>query len=206
LIGAGSENPYLKEFSQVFGHRSPYDDSFWGDRHFFSQWENRHSERLTFRHRAVENYAWAVPDERAINVIAKHSPLIEIGAGTGYWAWLLRQRGADILAYDKRGENEVVIQWTEVLKGTPTELQHHPDRTLFLCWPPYDDAMAYDCLVAYQGRCLIYVGEGAGGCTGDEAFHDELERGWEETEEYNIPQHWGMHDRLTIWRRKEKTP
>jgi hypothetical protein len=35
-------------------------------------------------------------------IIAQFSPLIEIGAGTGYWCYLLRQRGVTIWPYDNR--------------------------------------------------------------------------------------------------------
>ena len=31
----------------------------------------------------------------------EHSPLVEVGAGTGYWAALLRGRGARVFAYDR---------------------------------------------------------------------------------------------------------
>lgn len=48
----------------------------------------------------VRRYAWAVPDAAAIAALAARSPLVEIGAGTGYWARLLAAAGADIIAYD----------------------------------------------------------------------------------------------------------
>ena len=48
-----------------------------------------------------KKYAWAIPDERALQILASFSPLIEIGAGRGYWARLLRDQGVDILAFDK---------------------------------------------------------------------------------------------------------
>lgn len=48
-----------------------------------------------------KKYAWAIPDERALQILASFSPLIEIGAGRGYWARLLRDQGVNILAFDK---------------------------------------------------------------------------------------------------------
>ncbi|MGH3211304.1 MAG: hypothetical protein ACRDNO_26460 [Trebonia sp.] len=45
-------------------------------------------------------FAWAIPDEGALAVLARHGPLLECGAGTGYWAALLRARGVDVLASD----------------------------------------------------------------------------------------------------------
>ena len=35
-----------------------------------------------------------------LDVIAEHSPIVELGAGTGYWAAMLARRGADVIAYD----------------------------------------------------------------------------------------------------------
>eukprot|EP00271_Cylindrocystis_brebissonii_P019739 TRINITY_DN6186_c0_g1_i1.p1 TRINITY_DN6186_c0_g1~~TRINITY_DN6186_c0_g1_i1.p1 ORF type:complete len:542 (-),score=66.17 TRINITY_DN6186_c0_g1_i1:227-1852(-) len=49
-------------------------------------------------------YSWAVPTEEALAAIAAAAPngLVEMGAGTGYWAMLLRQRGVAVAAYDRR--------------------------------------------------------------------------------------------------------
>lgn len=34
----------------------------------------------------VEKFAWAIPDNRSLRIIAEFSPIVEIGAGKGYWA------------------------------------------------------------------------------------------------------------------------
>jgi hypothetical protein len=34
----------------------------------------------------VKQYAWAVPDDKALNILREFSPLVEVGAGKGYWA------------------------------------------------------------------------------------------------------------------------
>ena len=44
--------------------------------------------------------SFAIPTEAALEAIAEHAPLIECGAGTGYWSALLQQRGIDVIAYD----------------------------------------------------------------------------------------------------------
>ncbi|DAZ92755.1 TPA: hypothetical protein N0F65_000580, partial [Lagenidium giganteum] len=46
-------------------------------------------------------YAYATPTEEALATIAKYAPLVEMGAGTGYWSSLLQAKDVDILAYDK---------------------------------------------------------------------------------------------------------
>ncbi|KAJ0397513.1 hypothetical protein P43SY_005639 [Pythium insidiosum] len=45
-------------------------------------------------------YAYATPTDAALDVIAKYAPLVEMGAGTGYWSAMLQQRGVDIAAFD----------------------------------------------------------------------------------------------------------
>lgn len=97
------------------------------------------------RRKAVARYAWAIPSDDALEVVAKHGPIVEIGAGTGYWAALLASRGVDIVCYD--GDPPVagaINHWHEeegvyhpVEQGGPEMAALHPDRTLFLCWPPY---------------------------------------------------------------------
>ena len=44
--------------------------------------------------------SFAIPNEAALATIAENAPLIECGAGTGYWSALLQQRGVDVLAFD----------------------------------------------------------------------------------------------------------
>ena len=64
------------------------------------------------------------PDPSALEVLCSLGPLIEIGAGTGYWAYRLRQLNTDILAFDQRPPVSAVYRshpdagtWTEVLAG-----------------------------------------------------------------------------------------
>ena len=49
---------------------------------------------------ACRAYAFAVPNAEALAVLRQHSPLVEWGAGTGYWAALLQRAGADVVALD----------------------------------------------------------------------------------------------------------
>lgn len=58
--------------------------------------------RESVRTFACRMYAFAVPTAAAIEVLKQHSPLVEIGAGTGYWASLLQKAGGDIVALDSQ--------------------------------------------------------------------------------------------------------
>jgi len=159
------------------------------------------------RRMAVDKWSWAIPDEKALKAIQKYAPILEIGAGRGYWAALLRARGVDVKAYDShpvpnhyhRTGGEA---YTAVHRGRPRCAERFAGHALFLCWPVYAEPMAAECLRRYKGDTVIYVGEGYGGCTGDDNFHSMLSDQFEEIEVIHIPQWKCVYDNLTIWKRK----
>ena len=154
-------------------------------------------------------FSWAIPTEEAINRIVKCGPVVEIGAGTGFWAHLITESGGDVVAYDlhpvKNGLNryhrrkEPTTYFT-VRFGDPGRVEKHQDRALFLCWPPYSTDMAADSLRLYKGDCLILVGEDEG-CTAKEKFFNRLHREWDIVDTVTLPQWIGLHDYMTIWKR-----
>ena len=174
-----------------------------------SDWLVRALQLGSNRQDFIRRYSYAVPTREALQAIARYSPLVEVGAGTGYWAMLLQDAGADVVALDTHpphpGNKNTFVKpfaYTEVLFGGPGSLKRYPDRTLFLCWPPYNTPMAMACLKVYRGQQLVYIGEGEWGCTGDKAFHRALAREWEVLERIELPQWPGIHDGLRIYRRK----
>lgn len=145
-------------------------------------------------------FAWAIPDEGPLALLSEYAPLVECGAGTGYWAALLRARGVDIEASDlARGRRS----WTAVSAAhAVAAVRANPGRTLLLCWPPYDDdGASYAALRAYRGDTLLYVGGGTGGPTGTVRFHRELEVNWSPAEQMAVPNWPGLRDRLVVYRR-----
>lgn len=210
------KNPYREAFDKYMAPSNLRYGFEWeirtdwhhGDGYAGPKWE-RHMEDTYNTHMARRYLtawiAFSVPTDEAIRAVAALSPIIEIGAGTGYWAWMLEHVGADVLAFDyKLTDNDYTeegVFWTEVRHGDETEPGNHPERALLLCWPPYDSDMGINCLHAYEGHTLAYVGEHYGGCCANDAFFAELDHHWEQVEEYGLPQWYGMHDYLTIWRR-----
>lgn len=163
------------------------------------------------RRELVALFAWAIPTDEALDALAQYAPLLDAGAGTGYWAALLRSRGVDVVAYDlvppgsgARNEFHPGARgpWTEVREGSAVDaVRRHRGRTLMLGWPPYDDdAASYAPLRAYDGDVVVYVGE-AGGGSGSVRFHRELELNWTVAAEIDLP-HWPrLHDRVRVYRR-----
>lgn len=170
--------------------------------------------RIAMRERLVREYAWAIPNDAALEAVSAHGPIVEIGAGNGYWAHELRARSVDVIAYDPHPYQEGEYadlgalgrvdrrDWGEVLEGDQTAAADHPDRSLMICWPSYDLPWAGEALALYAGDTVIYVGEGGGGCTGDDSFHDLLYSGFKVETRVDIPNYFGIRDDLAVWRRQ----
>ncbi len=162
-----------------------------------------------------KNYSWAVPNDEAIQAIADlPQPIVELGAGTGYWASLVAADGADITAFDKYPPHKKIGEYRfephvhfPVRRGTPATIAAGKVewKTLLLVWPCYKSPFAFDALSAFSGDTLAFVGESRNGCTGDNDFFDLLESSWKEICRVSIPQWNGIHDSLTIFTRISTT-
>lgn len=77
--------------------------------------------------RAPLSYA---ADEALAAILARDTQLLELGAGSGFWARALRTCGADVVALDPapRGSG--------VAPGSHLDATDHPGRSLLICWPP----------------------------------------------------------------------
>lgn len=211
------EDQFLSDFARTYGSTraervavflNPYLSAYQESLARLKQGYETYGDRRPL----VRIYGFAIPNQAAIDTIAKYGPVVEMGAGTGYWAWLLRRAGVDVLAYDKYpvegGANSYfkTETHTTVLEGDEdqlTELALYGDkRSLLLCWPPYDNNMAAKTLSLFEGSVFVYVGESCGGCTADDAFFQQLEADWFEVERVDIPQWEGIHDYLWVYRRK----
>lgn len=197
-----SDNPYLSEVLEL--------DPMILERCKPSGWKLEMPPIGPFaaRNKLVKQYAWSIPSPQAIEALVSRGPIIEVFAGTGYWASLIKKAGGDIIATDlKPGRNEwcdANPPYTSISElGAVAAAIAFPERMLFMSWPPMDDA-AYRCLRAYQGPRLAYIGENAGGCTASDKFFDEVEGPfWEHEETISIPQWFGLHDTLNFYRRIE---
>lgn len=81
-------------------------------------------------------YSFGIPNEEALETIAAYSHIVELGAGTGYWASFLAARGVDVVAYDKAAKRgEYVKMFFPVLQGDADYTAEHADRALLMVWP-----------------------------------------------------------------------
>lgn len=284
VVRSRTDNP-LWEIVRHYPSGDPPDlASFrgWRPTSYGMYWEGdayQHNSSLPSRTYLCRRYSWAVPCPDALEWmcwVLDGRPVVEVGAGTGYWAWQLEQLGVDVLAYDKappdthfngyhaplkrawheytdedrrrkaewrRQAAEVYEmlaeahrlrpdlvppaplpddsplsggEWMEkpdpswraapyvpVIQGDVNVAARHPERVLFLCWPPYAQDMGVTALRAYTGNSLILIGEGSGGCTGDEEMFDVLDEQWNQVSYCPSHVQWdGINDEMTYWTRR----
>ncbi len=142
---------------------------------------------LEYRPELTARYAFSIPVIEVLDRVAGHSPLVEVGAGTGYWAMCLSEIGAEIEAFDIRPPDEnspyewqdanywFGDTWFTVGEGDESVAALYPERSLFLSWPMPESPMAYNSLTCYRetgGHTVIYIGDGRS--SGDERFQNEL--------------------------------
>ncbi|MBF0491697.1 MAG: HEAT repeat domain-containing protein, partial [Deltaproteobacteria bacterium] len=174
------------------------------------------------RENFVKRYAWAVPTQKAIEAIAKFvgkEEMLEVGAGRGLWAALLKKQDARVIATDGFRTHDVRrILPSERAAQTYTDveplshwraLETHPEtKVLLMIWPPKDE-MAFEALGAFQvqgGEKFIFVGEAQrGGANGDDRFFKILDEDWEVVEEVDIPNWLDTRDHVVFYRRKRAT-
>jgi len=150
--------------------------------------------------------------DRLVHVLSDLK-VLDAGAGTGYLSYLLNDKGIEIEAVDianpetkfqfKVGTHFKVEKENAILRVK----QKYYD-VVMLAWPSYATSFAYKVANALkQTQQLLYCGEGQGGCTGDDKFHDLLEeKFFEKTElsgylnEVHL-QYNGIHD-LWYWYEK----
>ncbi|ROO60440.1 hypothetical protein EDC02_2312 [Micromonospora sp. Llam0] len=151
-------------------------------------------------------YSYAVPSLEALDRLAELGALVEIGAGSGYWARLLRDRGVDVVAYDHLlpGDNGYIAdapRWSPVTTGDERAVRTHPDRTLFVCWPERPGGFLPHVLDAYEPARLALITDGRQ--RGDiDPLYDRLDAGWRQTAQVSIPQWPYRFDSLVIFRRR----
>lgn len=101
---------------------------------------------------------FSIPSDEALRIISKYAPVVEVGAGTGYWSAALQERGVDVIAYDIEPPtgplNNVWFgqgTYTQVHKGSGPQLfgasntsAHSAQlnqRTLLMVWPNNADVV-----------------------------------------------------------------
>ena len=177
------------------------------------------AKRFEQRYAFTNRYTWALPTWGVISKIAAFvgdARVLEVAAGSGLWAALLKAQGVDIVATDRQPwQQERVIDGKQFTGAYPWDgyldvkrqyalsavKQYRDCDALMLCWPTYDTSLAYRATREFRGSKLIYVGESDGGCTGDDDFHALLRDKWELVRAHRVCQWSYLHDALYLYQR-----
>jgi hypothetical protein len=182
------------------------------------------SARLAFAQMLLQEiYAYAIPSPDTLDWVSRFCggcPVVELGAGRGYWAAQLTSVGMSVEAYDfeppgtmenvsfpsAAGQADV---WHEVgdLDEFSKRASGRSDHVLLLCWPPgWGNAMASQALAEFEesgGERLIFMGEPQGGKTGDDAFFEALSVRWAlESQDEQYVSWWNLADVAQGWVRR----
>jgi hypothetical protein len=198
-----SKNLPLPSFDDVPKDEQPFLGTFGRERTFpFSMGEARWL--------AIKLFGFFLPFRETIEALLPHGPFLEVGAGCGTLSAALRAAGADVVATDADGTailpngHGYAFQTGRRIEVIPMDgaqaVAAHPGRLVLLSCPTYDDPWSERVLDAIPiGGRILYVGEGMGGCTATDAFHEDLMRDFES--EACIPtMTWpSLHDRAEIF-------
>ena len=131
---------------------------------------------------------------RPLSAVASlNRPVVEMGAGTGYWTALLRQKGVDVVAYDahpprregfRQGEAKFLGVRTSTACASATTTRRAWTRTpirTMLCWPKSpEDVEGGDwdlrCLDRWRGDTLVHEGEWSVDLDGASTTTDSIPR------------------------------
>jgi len=166
------------------------------------------SSMRSVRSEAIQEFGFAIMTDAAAELIAAFSPILEVGAGSGYWTWELQAIGADAVATDPDPFScvgcEVDREWVEVERlNADQAMELYPGRTVLSVWPSLGDTWLDDALRVHKPERLVLVGEGAYGCTASPALWDALdELGYAEVSTFDLPQWSGIHDYGAVYELK----
>lgn len=147
------------------------------------------SSRLWCWDGLTERFAYTCPTDEVLEALVGLSPLVEAGAGSGYWARLLRDLGADVLAFD-HAPPESGEAWEDVRCQEASDvLPEHPDRTLLVCmpWRPSSPPI----WSWYQGARMVIVTQAP--------YPNPANEGLREPQDLLAQHGWAETKRLDLW-------
>lgn len=167
-----------------------------------------HARREEF----TKRFAWSLPCLEAVETIRKYArpPLHDALAGTGYWSLLLNDEDirtipADIHLparnrYHRKPPRHTRIKRRNLLRLAHDMMTGRLKGDILLSWPPYLSGAPNRLLrLVPRGTRIFYIGEGMGGCTADDPFHETLEDEFTPLHREPLPNWPGIHDSLEVW-------
>jgi hypothetical protein len=151
--------------------------------------------RAAVEHDLFELYSEAVPGREAIECLKALAPLVEVGAGAGYWARILGDHGGNIDAFDREPR---AVSWTPVRSGGIEVVERYPGRPVFACWPYRPTGYMPELLERARDRTLALIIAGIDNPIVGDWLGQRLRAGWTQQTRVQIPTWRERGDELTI--------
>lgn len=152
----------------------------------------------------VSQKSFARLTDEALDVLCALGPIVDVGAGNGWWDRELAQRGVDVTAVEpNRCRNEVFPR----IRADHWEVVNHPDRALLMIWPTKDATWPAQCVALYQGPTVAYIGDPAYRVTANPMLRQALKDGGftlERRVRVGSWPHMGFTDMLMVWQRPRR--
>ena len=163
------------------------------------------NRRLIF----LKKFGFSVPSREALEAISKFvgtDKVLEIGAGIGFWAYLMNLYHINVIATDigKTGQcydnfNETWMKLEMIDHKKAMEKYNKECNVLFMSWPIDKNNSGAESLRMYLGKKVIYIGECQGGITATDTFFEILRRKYVLKNIVDIPNWIGKHDKLYFY-------
>lgn len=157
---------------------------------------------------ALVTWSWVTPFAKWIG----NKKCLEVMAGRGWLSLALQSLGIDVIATDdyswlkQKNWDEPVTEVEELDSIEAIEKYGKDIDLLIISWPYMDD-VAYNTIKKLNeinpNVQIIYIGEGMGGCTADDDFHEHFKEIDDEDFQKAVSgfqQWWGLHDYVYLGR------
>lgn len=163
-----------------------------------------------FREEHIKHTGYVRITDGLCSYLASFGPWVEIGAGTGALSRGIIQQGGRSLATDLHDWGMFDFgYWSRKhtihadARRVARLVSRCPTLGLLSAWPSYSEPWCFEAVrLLRPGQRFAYIGEGRGGCTGDDQLHDLLSSDFDVIGERDVEQFYGIHDSLVVYRRR----
>lgn len=159
---------------------------------------------ISLRFELIPLYGFALWSNKASEVVKKYNaPILALGSGNAYIEAILEKNGVNIISTDvtphEWEKNHTIVETLEAKDA----ITKYPNRAIFCSWTTYDADWLYQAIKDVpKGTLIFYIGEGDGGCVGDDKLHSFFNNQCKMLEWVDIPQWEGIRDFLAVLKRK----
>jgi len=165
---------------------------------------NRSISIHLLRDKVINKFGFGLPSRELLDVLEQHQPIVEIGAGTGYFTKLMKNRGIDVIGTDIGiGQRFAAgsLDPQQLRMQAKTAVRRYRDRTVFCSWPSLWETWFRQALRAMRiGQKLIVIEEDA--CAEDSTW-EYRDQSFDKLGDWIALPAWPMmNDRARAWVKK----